>query len=337
MRKAIVLLIICCSIFWSCTQPKTIELSFEHVEDSVQADQKTLNSLQKVGRLYTVTYYGDYSERLEWLNNYHVAGSAKLAGESSCSLFAAYTETKDPLLGRNFDRLRETPVLGKYSAPGKYQSFAFSPGSEVFIDEVFANTNPTKEQRDKFLTCLPFFATDGINEKGLAIAIAGAPPRQVNHSEQRKPMFVLLFIRYILDNCKNVDEVAQFAKSVTLYDSDLSTISHHFIVMDADGQWLVIDFINGNMRLKKGLGKPQARTNHFLEGGHAIDNTSFQRYNTLKNALYSRQPLASEFEAMDLLKKVKHDTQWSVIYSPKSKSGLLAVQEQYAIQYRFGW
>ena len=337
MRQAIGILLIGCSTIWSCSQPKTIDLSFEHVETGLDADEQTLQSIQKVGKMYIVTYHGNYKERLEWLNDYHVTESSKLDNKSNCSLFAAYTETKNLFLGRNFDRLSETPVLGKFSAPGKYSSFAFSPGSEVYIESIVGNAKPTEEQKDQFLYCLPFYATDGINEKGLSIAIAGAPSRRIIHSEQREPMFVLLFIRHVLDNCKDVNEVAQFAESVSLYDSDLGTISHHFIVVDASGQWLIIDYPDGNLRLKRGQGETQARTNHFLEGGPAIDNTSFWRYDKLNKALSSSDSMVSDREAMDLLRHVRHDTQWSVVYNPKISQGLVAIQENYKTQYRFGF
>lgn len=322
---------------WSCSRSRLIELSLEHQDTGMDADEQTLRSIQKVGSMYTVIYYGEYEERLKWLNDYHVIESAKLDQKSHCSLFATYTKTEEPLLGRNFDRLSEIPILGKFSAPGKYASFAFSPGSEVYINEVAGVSDPTEEQRNKFLFCLPFYATDGINEKGLSIAIAGAPPRRVKESEKCEPMFVLMFIRHVLDNCQNVDEVARFAETVSLYDSDLGTISHHFIAVDASGQWLVIDYPDGNLRLSRGRGESQIRTNHFLEGGNAIDNTSFWRYDKLYEALNSSKPMASDREAMALLRQVQHDTQWSVVYESHSCGGLVVAQENYMTQYHFGF
>ena len=322
------------SITCSVNMPKIIELSFEEPFEGANANETTLHSIQKVGEFYTVNYHGDYIERLQWLNEYHTKESARL-NQTHCSLFATYTTTEEPLLGRNFDRLRETPVLAKFSAPGKYSSFAFSPASEVFLREVYGVEQPTEDQMNKFLYCLPFFATDGINEKGLSIAIAGAPPRHVERPDTCQPMFVLLFIRHVLDNCMNVEEVARFAETVALYDSDLGTISHHFVVVDASGHWLVIDYPNGDLRLLLGQGESQARSNHFLDGGSAIDNTSFWRYDKLFKALNSKGPMDSEYSAMDLLKRVRHDTKWSVVYESRSGIGLIAVKENYRKLYRF--
>ncbi len=245
------------------------------------------------------------------------------------------TPAGEPLLGRNLDR-RDIPVLAKFAPPGKYVSFSFSPSVEVHLQDVLV-AHPTEAQKNSFLFCLPFYPTDGINEKGLAVAIAGAPIRRSKPSEARQPMFVLLFIRRVLDDCQSVDEVARFAETVTLYDRAIGTISHHFLVADATGKWLVIDYPDGRLRLTRGEGKPQARTNHFLEGGPSLADTrtSFSRYAKLEAALNSPNPPASTSEAMALLGRVRDGTAWSVVYEARSHQGLLAVREQYGTQYRF--
>ena len=150
-------------------------------------------------------------------------------------------------------------------------------------------------------------------------------------------MFVLLFIRRVLDTCQSVEEVAHYAETVSLYDRTIDTISHHFLVTDASGEWLVIDYPDGSLRLTRGRGKPQARTNHFLEGGPSLSDTrtSFSRYAKLEAALNSPNPPASTSEAMALLRRVRDGTAWSVVYEAQSLQGLLAVGENYRTQYRF--
>lgn len=324
-------------VTWSKAHPRIIELSFREQGTSANADKQTLDSIRKVGNLYTVNYHGDYEERLQWLNDYHLKKAAGLSTPSICSLFATCTTSGEPLLGRNLDR-RDIPVLARFAAPGKYASFALSPSIEVHLQDVL-NTQPTEIQKNNFLFALPFYPTDGINEKGLAIGIAGAPLRRVKRSETRQPMFVLLFIRRVLDNCQNVEETARFAETRSLYDRAIDTISHHFLVTDANGNWLVIDYPDGNLRLTRGQGKAVARTNHFLDGGpsSADTRTSFSRYDKLHEALNSPKPLASDSEAMALLKRVCDNTAWSVVYESRVRRGLLAVRENYRTQYRFGF
>jgi len=313
-------------------------LSFDNQSPGHNADELTLRSIRKVVDFYTVDYRGDYEERLKWLNDYHLKKAAGLSAPSSCSLFATRTTTGEPLLGRNLDR-QDIPVLAKFAAPRNYASFALSPSIEVHLKDVLDVTQPTEEQKNNFLFSLPFYPTDGINEKGLAIGIAGAPLRRVKRSDTRQPMFVLLFIRRVLDNCQNVEEVARFAETVSLYDRALDIISHHFLVTDAGGNWLVIDYPDGSLRLTRGQGDPLVRTNHFVEGGpsSADTRTSFSRYDKLYEALNSGKSLASDSDAMALLKRVRDNTVWSVVYESRGRCALLAVRENYRTQYRFGF
>ena len=334
IKIPLVLLVITGLALGSCS-PEIIELTFEDPDVNLQPDEQTLQSIRKFDGLYIVNYCGEYDERIQWLHDFHSRESSKIGRQMRCSLFAAYTADGKTLLGRNFDRDREIPVLGRFSAPGKYASFAFSPASEVNLDAVLGDTDPSEEQRNEFLYCLPFYATDGINEKGLAIAIAGAPPRKVIRSPGSDHMFVLYFIRQVLDNCKSVEEVAHFAETVSLYDSDYNTISHHFMVTDAHGKWLIIDYPEGGLRLTRGKDQPQIRTNHFLEGGPAIEGTSFARYDRLYRTLHSEDLLGSDQEAMELLDQVKNATRWSVVYESGESSGVFAVHGKFRTQYRF--
>ena len=320
-------------------EPDVIELAFDNINSGPGADERTIQSIQKVDTFFTITYHREYEERLQWLNDYHMNKAAEIDKSRSCSLFVTTTASDVPIMGRNFDRLKETPVLAKFSPPGKYSSFAFSPFSEVHIKNVVKKAPPTEVQADAFLTALPFYATDGINEKGLVIGLAGAPVRKIKSSTDLQSMFVLLFIRHVLDNFQSVDQVAEFAETVSLYDRSISTISHHFMVLDSTENWLVIDYPNGSLRLTRGSQEPQYRTNHFLDGGPALPEapTSFNRFNKLHNKLNTSEKLQSTFEAMELLKQVRSGTAWSVVYEPHTKSGFLAAKENYRKLYRFGF
>ncbi len=325
----------------STAKPSIEELSFPNSDSGENADTRTLHSIRKVGNLYLVTSYGDYEARLQWLDDYMGKKAADLARPHGCSLFTARTQDERPLLGRNFDRPDKYPILAKFMPPGKYASFAFCPDevSEHLRNLLAAGAAPSDELKHKFLYTLPFYAADGINEQGLAIAIAAAPIRRVKHSKDRQPTFVLLFIRRALDNCRNVEEVARLAETVSLYDRNFDTISHHFLVADADGNWLVIDYPEGALRLTRGHDTPQIRTQHFLEGGpsNPETRTSFSRYKKLNEALSASNPLPSDAEAMKLLERVRGETVWSVVYDLHNRGGLVAVRENYRTQYRFGF
>lgn len=64
--------------------------------------------------------------------------------------------------------------------------------------------------------------------------------------------------------------------------------------------------------------------------------TSFSRYDKLNEALNAAKPLASDVEAMELLKCIRGDTVWSVVYDLRGRNSLLAVHENYGTLYHFG-
>ena len=63
-------------IMWLTAPSKIVELSFATGGAGANAAELTLQSLRKVGNIYTVSYHGDYEERLRWFSDEHL----KLAG-----------------------------------------------------------------------------------------------------------------------------------------------------------------------------------------------------------------------------------------------------------------
>lgn len=324
---------------WTSFTPRIIDLTFDQANAGEDADMRTIHSIRRIGNLYTVTSYADYEARLQWLDEYLLRKAVELRGQPNCSLFVTPAPNGHLWFGRNFDRPDKNAVLVKSMPPGKYASFAFCPEevAEHLRNLLAAGKAPSEELKNKFLYSLPFYAADGINEKGLTLAIAAAPLRRIQRVNARKPAFVLLFIRRALDTCQNVEEVEQLAETLSLYDKNIDTISHHFLAADADGNWLVIDYPNGEPRFTRGRNKPEARTNHFLEGGpqSAETRTSFSRFHRLTDGLHGSSPPQTDIEAMALLRRVRDNTVWSVVYDIEDRSGLVAVREDYRTQYRF--
>ena len=76
----------------SCAKkPPSIKyLNFDPVVESSNEgdDKRTAKSIKKFDGFYTVTYYGNYEERLEWLQDYHVKKASEISRSRSCSLFS---------------------------------------------------------------------------------------------------------------------------------------------------------------------------------------------------------------------------------------------------------
>jgi hypothetical protein len=343
-RELIVPLLISIIFLNSCKymSPTTIDEVIYSAEDSSLADpdEKTIQSIKRIGDFYTVHYSGDYQERIAWLQKEHARlATLESTPSGGCSLFTYSSDSGDVLFGRNFDRHDEVAVLGFYSPPGKYKSFAFSPFSEISMKQTLKDDDISESERLAFLTSLPFYATDGINENGLAIGVAGVPARKLSHTGTKDPMFVLHFVREVLDNCTNLEDVGELANNVYLYDKSIHVISHHIMIVERSGGWMVIDYPDGVLRITYGTGEPQWRTNHFPEGGPATAEApdSFKRYRLLGKRLESVNSLNNASEGMELLKDVSNCTAWSVVYELNSLELLISTGMNYSKHYRFGF
>ena len=125
------------------------------------------------------------------------------------------------------------------------------------------------------LTCL-FFALDGINEKGFAIADLMAGDEVETHQNTGKSALTTsTAICYLLKNAANVDEALKLLQGIDMH-SDIGA-AHHYAMADASGKSVVVEYVDNKMVV---VDSP-AVTNHYLceekhnvglvEGDHRYD------------------------------------------------------------------
>ena len=104
-----------------------------------------------------------------------------------------------------------------------------------------------------------FFALDGFNEKGLAIADLMAGDNAVTHQDTGKPdLTTSSAIPFLLKNASDVDE-ALYLLSIIDMHSDVGA-AHHYAMSDANGKSVVVEYVNNRMVVVK----TPAVTNHYL-------------------------------------------------------------------------
>ena len=111
-----------------------------------------------------------------------------------CSAFAAVSDG-NILMGRNYDFKRDTSAMLVYCTPKDgYKSVALAA-----LDNISAN-QPDISMAKK-LACLtaPFICLDGMNEKGVSIAVLTLDSEPVNQSTGKQKIFTTLAIRLVLD------------------------------------------------------------------------------------------------------------------------------------------
>ena len=173
-----------------------------------------------------------------------------------CSALTARTPENEVLMGRNFDFSSATGMILHTIPKHGYETittfnvefFGFGNG---WLPEGFANQYMA-------LSGL-FFALDGINEKGLAVADLMAGDEAVTHQETGKPALTTTSaISYLLKNAATVEEALALLNGIDM-NSDIGS-AHHYAIADASGKSVVVEYVDNQIVV---VDSP-AVTNHYL-------------------------------------------------------------------------
>lgn len=173
-----------------------------------------------------------------------------------CSTLTARTPDGNVLMGRNFDFSSGTAIILHSTPTDGYESIAtfnadFFGFGENWLPEGFANQYMA-------LSTL-FFALDGVNEKGFAIADLIAGDNVETHQNTGKPALTTTSaIRYLLNKAASVDEALTLLSNIDMH-SDIGA-AHHYAMADATGKSVVVEYVDNQMIVTE----TKAVTNHYL-------------------------------------------------------------------------
>ncbi len=307
---------------------------------------RSLMSLEKVDKygMYQMTYYGDYGfdEFLEvgarndadietFVTKRLLKGLPINLGVTGdgCTAFVVRNESGDILFGRNFDFLY-APSLQLYTAPNNgYASvstvnlaFAGYSGDNL-PDGSFFNT---------FLTlAAPFLPFDGMNEKGLAIALLAVPKAEVPYNPDKITLNTTTAIRLVLDKAATVEEAIELLKQYNIYFS--GGIECHYLIADASGHSVIVEYVNQELCVVESETEYQIASNFIAYNGLNIGEgfTEFERYDRVQNAIEENNGILEVSGAIQLLADVGvfdgdiDKLQWSVLYNlTTGKGGIFA-------------
>ena len=341
-KRSLILLIVLvhCCIF--CTKKNTVKSSDNVNPRQSQIDTlQTIGSFRQVGDYYTLTYSGDYSAVLEAVNESFLNNTERSESrndpEFNCSLFSALGNQDQPLLGRNFDNPPCLVLLGRYNPPDGYASLAFTRMNDLGygMDTDFGNM--TDEELLPLLNA-PFFPPDGINEHGLSVGLAYLRPLRYTPDRQKKSIFITFLVREMLDHAKTIEEAAAIARNHNVFDSGLTTISHHILLADAANHSIILEFAHGEWKTIPNIEPWQVLTNTpvFDVSLQQIKNACW-RYRTAWDRLAQSNGLITTDSAMDILEavSVSQGTQWSAVYNPHELSITFNVYMDYGSSHKF--
>lgn len=308
---------------------------------------QTVNSIEKLTgysdgyNLYRMNIKYDYS--LDDVINYDVRDDQTMINailKEALPLFpikiktpnfgyTAFTLTDnggDVHMGRNYDFQDNTSAMLVYCTPKDgYKSVAFAA-----LNNVSANV-PDENLKAKLASLTaPFICLDGVNEKGVSIAVLVVDSKPVHQNTGKPTIFTSLAIRLVLDRAATTQEAVELLKGYDMVAS--GGIDYHFYIADAKGDGRVVEYdcesearelvatsVNATTNFyalyqKKVL--PNQRNNIYGHGRErydaVLDVFKKQEGNYTDDTMWAALKAASQEPKPE---SVTSNTQWSVAYN----------------------
>ena len=246
-----------------------------------------------------------------------------------CTAFVVKNESGDILFGRNFDFLY-APSLQLYTAPNN--GYASVSTVNLAFAGYSGDNLPDGSFFDTFLTlAAPFLPFDGMNEKGLAIALLAVPRAEVPYNPDKITLNTTTAIRLVLDKAATVEEAIELLKQYNIYFS--GGIECHYLIADASGHSVIVEYVNQELCVVESETEYQIASNFIAYNGLNIGEgfTEFERYDRVQNAIEENNGMLEVSGAIQLLADVGvfdgdiDKLQWSVLYNlTTGKGGIFA-------------
>ncbi len=288
----------------------------------------TLNSLKQVDDypLYTMNYYGSWDDLSEVTAS---TGTTPFA----CSLFAALADPDARIYGRNFD-WQYSPALLLFTYPDEgYNSVSMVDIAYLGLGRGAADLPLEARTPLLYAPTLPF---DGLNERGLAVGMAAVDQvGEMPNDPSRETIDSLGIIREVLDHAATVDEAVAIFEDYNIEWGGGPPI--HYLIADASGKSVLIEFYAGEMSVMPGETSWQAATN-FLNTPVQDDPAQMcARYDHIHDVLTEREGQLTLGSAMTLLSEVAQpgSTQWSIVYGMSTGEVQVVMHGAYDHVYTF--
>lgn len=253
-----------------------------------------------------------------------------------CTAFNLFGVDKQHRMGRNYDFSKNTSGMATYCLPEKgYKSIAFAPLSNIDVKDPFTDTG--KEN----VLVSPFICVDGINEKGVSIAVLVAgnnswtnpkcvpgvyPTRQ--YHKKTSNIFTTLAVRLVLDRAGTTEEAIKLLTKYNMFANGVH--DYHFYINDANGDGRVVEFDCDSEIREETVISAKVVTNFFIKHLDKMSDDFSKyghgraRYFIVYNMLCDEKIKKDNVMAWNAVKASSQkeqpdnptsNTQWSIVYN----------------------
>lgn len=237
-----------------------------------------------------------------------------------CSVFSAQDNKGEKIFGRNLDWSNGSYLLSHHKPEDGYKFLSFA--SIPFISP--GKTSLTALEEDLLLDA-PYWALDGINEKGLSVALMALYNTEpVLPEEGKTTIHYNSVIPLLLQKAKSVDEAIGILKNYSIYFGQQELfgyyLSCHYLIADKNGNSAMVEYLPDTVAIiKKSKDEFMLGTNFPLatwDGDlSTLDPVYNWRYPIAFNELENNNGILNSEKAMKILKSVKMETSLTTVYS----------------------
>ena len=306
---------------------REVEFSRPPVTDSNET--RTLQSLVRIrkisetystGGLYLLTHFGDREELFEKENQKAV--EYPMIGQTwrYCSVFAVNSKN-GIFTGRNWDNQNVGSVIVNFYQPaGGYASVSFTRSIDLGFPLNLDLGDIAGSDPGRRLLLAPFYAYDGINDRGLCVAVAGVRGIEVEPRANKELIFLPYLIRKMLDRCKNTGEAVSLAETTVPFDLDETKLNCHLLIHDRPGRSVILEYEGNGWRKIESDKIWQILTNKPI---YQVPEPRLKercwRFRHLASFLEKEAGNLDRRSGMNILREVSQKgTTWSVVYGAVS-------------------
>ena len=178
----------------------------------------------------------------------------------------------------------------------------------------------------------PYMPFDGMNEKGLVVAMAAIPYADAPEFPDKASIGEIAVIRLLLDYAANVDAAVELLSE---YNVEMTTPPIHYLIADPSGESVIIEFLDGEMK-QYWSNESQIMTNFLVTGVSLPEDSPCQRYDSVYSGMVNNEETMSVEYAFTLLEtSSQSNTIWSTVYDMESLTVHVAMGRDYSDIYSF--
>lgn len=243
-----------------------------------------------------------------------------------CSAFTMIDTSGKVMMGRNYDFKNDTSAMLVYCEPKDgYKSVAFAA-----LDNLSANVPDENLSAKLSSLAAPFVCLDGMNEKGVSIAVLTLDSEPTNQNTGKPVISTTLAIRLVLDNAATTQEAVDLLRNYDMFAT--SGRDYHFYITDASGDGRVVEY-DCESSTRELVDTPSEEVTNFFvmyqenvlpnqkNGIYGHGRERYDKIETILTENYGSSTIDTAWEALEAASQapnpedVTSNTQWSIVYN----------------------